>query len=137
MTTPSIRVFARLVAQGTAFSPGDAERALGVHFSRKEEPGEIGTSGKFAGRSIPYGSGIIEYEANESDDELIPAHGWILGNPTLVSELGSRGATEINLYIDVEYEAQCNFELSTELLASLSKLGVTVGFSCFRREGKP
>lgn len=127
------RVFARLLAWGRAFSPRAAEQALGVRFSHKNEPGDRGVTGRYFGRPTPYGSGTLEHEPGAFGD-LIAADAWILGDPSLIAELRSRGATELVLYIDVEYEAQCNFELSPELLAALSRLGVTVGFSCFQRD---
>lgn len=124
------RVGAYLSIQGELFSPARAEAELGVDFGpAKNEPGALGTRGKFAGRAIPYGSAswVFQWETGE----LIPDSFPPFSVPGLKGKLAALGAEDITLYVDVAYIAQCNFELSPALLGALAELGITVAISCY------
>jgi len=45
---------------GDHFSPAEAERKTRIMLFEKNEPGEIGTRGRYIGKPIPYGSAEIE-----------------------------------------------------------------------------
>ena len=44
---------------GQSFSPALAERTTGISFSSKNEPGELGTTGRYAGQPRPYGAATL------------------------------------------------------------------------------
>lgn len=133
MTRKGYGVYARLSAQGDNFSPRSAEKATGTRFSEKNEPGDLGTSGRYKDMPLPYGSAQLELPSS-STEELLNADAPPFKDPAFVGKLRSSGASEITLYIDVAYQSQCNFELSPKLLRALSDLGVAVGFSCFQED---
>lgn len=130
MSTKGYYTSARLLVQGATFSPRSAEAGTGIVFSEKNEVGDLGKYGKYRDAPLPDGSATLEL-ASSSTREFLDIDAPIFQTPGLVAALRSSGASMIVLYVDVAYEAQCNFELSPELLAALAELGVTVGFSCF------
>ena len=119
-------MYVQLVAQGGLFSPGAAEKNQEFVFLSKNEPGDTGVFGRDRGKPLPYGSGTLECLLE--DDSLAPI------TPEFIVELRSLGATEIFVTVNIEHGEQCNFDLSTTLLADFAALGTTVGFSCYERD---
>ena len=119
-------MYVQLVAQGELFSPGAAEIKQEFVFLSKNEPGDTGVFGRHRGKPLPYGAGTLECLLK--DDSLAPI------TPEFIAELRSLGATEVFVIVNVEHGEQCNFELSTTLLADLAALGTTIGFSCYERD---
>lgn len=57
MTAEMHKGGAYLLIQGRSFSPSRAESALGLDFGPlKNEPMALGTTGRFAGNPMPFGS---------------------------------------------------------------------------------
>lgn len=140
-----ITVHVSMTASGATFSPAKAGVALGMDLaSTGNEPGAIGTTGKYKGRPMPWGQTSIRValppvgsidergsDENGSSADLMPANLDILRRPELVATLRRFGATDIVLWVIVEYRDQCNMEMSPALLAALAGLGVPVAISCY------
>lgn len=135
-----IRVFAVLRAWGEKFSPSEAERLAGVLFSEKSEPGELGVRGRYAGKPRPYGT--AELQASDATEAAALARGdlldlaWLKKVATLAPPCRLAGATDIELHLDVAYEAQCNVNFSPRELNSIAALGVPLTITCFPDDPK-
>ena len=114
---------------GTQFSPREAEKLLGISFVTKNEPNEIGTTGAYKGKAIPYGSCKIETSPQmKGRDEL-----WIAGMlDKYINQLRAAGVEDVMFTMVVEHDGQCNFELSADFLAKMAKLQIPLGISCYR-----
>lgn len=136
MNTAKHRVGAYLWIQGAEFSPTRAEAELGVKFGPvRNEPGETGTKGKFAGKQIPFGS--TQWEFQWEPGPLIPEAFTLFDLPDLKGRLTGLGAEEISLHFHVGHTGQCNIEMSPAQLVALAGLGVTVCISCFESSDGP
>lgn len=117
-------------AFGPEFSPDNAERNAGVRFSKKNEPGDAGTSGRFRGRPLPYGS--CELNGPERSVALdMPDPKFFHSIQHVARECLAAGATSMVLHFDVAYVDQCNLEFSSEFVLALARTGVAVTMSCY------
>jgi len=116
-------------AYGAEFSPGEIERSTGVRFSKKNERGEIGISGRFSGAPVPYGSGDLKVEVDLSDPDMV-AFGRM---EALVSACSTGGATDILLHIDVAFVDQCNLEMSASFMRAAARLNIPLTITCFEQ----
>ncbi|WP_320044676.1 hypothetical protein [uncultured Desulfobacter sp.] len=116
---------------GDQFSPMVVEEETGIHFDYKNEPGEIGKTGRYKGVAIPCGSGEIAFsETGASADLLSPDAPILEIIEKHQSSFSAAGATEIVLIINVFYKGQCNIEQSHKLLKRLAMLKVDLSISC-------
>ncbi|MGD9729935.1 MAG: hypothetical protein AB7G68_20895 [Nitrospiraceae bacterium] len=129
-----IRKNASCILHGERFSPRLAEQLTGIEFVSKDEPGEIGGWGRYKGKRIDYGSARIKppetAQSSKAYDErwmveLLEAH---------IDQFRACGATNIVMYLAVEWEAQCNFEFDAGFLARLAKLNIPLAISCYEIE---
>jgi hypothetical protein len=130
-----VRVYAELRAQGERFRPSEAERAAGVTFSTKSEPGEIGTIGRYAGKPKPYGSAellmSVEAEAAAATHGHLLDGDWLKQVALMVPHCRSAGATSVVVHLDVSHDGQCNLAFSPEELTALAGVGVPLTLSTF------
>lgn len=144
-----ISVNVTLSARGRTFSPKKAGAELGIDLTLKgHEPRALGSTGKYKGRPVPWGKANLELpwppvgvECSGSPDEFdtltqLPASLNLLRSLEVVPTLRRFGATDIILWVIVEYRDQCNMELSPALLAALAGLGVPVAISCYLMDGE-
>ena len=135
-----IKPSAFLLVVGEEFSPSKAEGILNLTLGPlKNEPGELGSRGKYKGKPTPFGSATIEYEWTVSDPvfqenfpDLLPSNLDLFTVPNFVDVLRDCGAINITLYVNVGYDTQCNMELSSQLLSALGKLGIVVAITCYQ-----
>jgi hypothetical protein len=130
MKTINFEVSAFLLVTGEHFTPRVAEQK-GVIFSEKNEHGDIGRTGKFKNKPIPYGSGKIEIDISTTENNFLPEDLGRLGKPGLIELLHNCGAEDVALYVNIGYTECCNFELTPTLLMNLAKIGIPVGVSCY------
>lgn len=127
-----VRVLAGFFASGPQFSPGVVERRTGVRFSRKNECGEMGMTGRYRGQPIPYGSG--DFQGPEAGlDPQVPDEHFFESVEALARECSAAGATSMRLHLDVEYVDQCNLEWSSAFVSALGRARVAVTISCYER----
>ena len=119
-------------ALGSSFSPAKVEARTGIVFSKKNERGEPGTSGRYRGSPIPYGSAELAGRAVQAD--LVSPDSEFFGAvQILVPACSAAGATEMNLHLDVAFSDQCNLEMGPEFIAAVGRLGITLTMSCFEK----
>lgn len=111
-------------ASGDAFSPADAESRCGVRFSRKAERGEIAERGRYRGQPCPYGWGDLCSSESEID-------AFLRDTALLAAASAACGATDCSIHIDVAFDAQCNLEMSGELVVALGKLALPLTITCY------
>jgi hypothetical protein len=128
-----LNVHGYCILYGDYFSPMQFEANSGYRLSQKIEPGQIGTLGKYKGAPYPYGSGNLEFENVNESRELFAV------DPRVIDLLLSRrewlvqlGVTDIRIHFDVEYEGQCNLELSCPHIGLLARLGIPVTITCYQ-----
>lgn len=115
---------------GEHFSPSQAEKISGITFDEKKARGDIGIRGKYKGLPTPYGSASINFEHPGGDADLLPANLPLLDIlEQFIPSFQSVGAEEITIFVNVFYTAQCNLELSPELLRRLAGLGIPLCIS--------
>ena len=123
---------AYILLVGDAFSPEKAERETGLTFQQKNEPGEIGTRGRYKGQPTPFGWAMLK--PPEEGDETRQFE-WLF-NAALphIETLRRLGATDGKLHITYAYDTQCNLGYEPELMAKLARLGLAFTISCYRDE---
>ena len=115
--------------QGDRFSPRAAESMTGLALVRKNEPGEIGSIGRFKGQPIPYGAAAVEVPDDLSWDAK-----WKLLLITMamhIEALRECGAESIVLDLGCFHEGQCNLAFSSEQLSQVAALGIPFTISCY------
>lgn len=136
-----IRVSAVLSVWGEKFSPAEAERLAGIVFSTKNEPGEPGVRGRYAGKPRPYGS--ADLEASDAEQAAAAArralldHVWLKKVATVIPPCRLAGATDVELHLDIAHDGQCNVNFSPEEMRSLAELGIPLTLSCFEGSEGP
>jgi hypothetical protein len=127
----------RCLIQGKCFSPALVEKAGGLSFRQQEEPGSIGTAGRYRGKPLPYGSAVLALSKAQSVD---PRKSLDLLVETLrpsIKYLRKEGADNIVLHCDIFFENQCNFELSAEQIAAVAELHIPMTISCYEKKDFP
>lgn len=118
-----ITVFSQLSIQGKAFSPKLASRHLGISMKNATEPGQLMQSGRYKGRPCPDGRAIFD-GGDGNLDKLIERL------PILSGKLRADGAEDLVLFVFIEYEEQCNWELSVEQIEQLAQAKVPLAVTC-------
>ena len=114
---------------GELFSPREATSATGLVLCDANEPGELGTVGRYRGIPVPYGAASLEPPATVAAADRL---GWLLAAATPhVDTLRGQGAELWRLHLDVRYQAQCNLEFSPEEVAAVAALRVPLTVTCW------
>lgn len=116
-------------ASGPEFSPRSVERQTGILFSQQNEPGDIGTTGRYRGQPRPYGSCTLP-GPNSGLDLQAPDAGFFEAVERLAGACRAAGATTVVIHLDIAYTEQCNFEMSEEFLSAAARAGVALTISC-------
>lgn len=126
-----ITLTATVLANGPDFAPQRAEEVGGFEFTSRTDRGSRMERGRYKGLPAPYGAGNF----------ALPNFSAASPKPLELSQLEkvvrhsrSAGATSIVLQLEVAFVAQCNFEVSPELLAALGELSVPLTITCFEQE---
>ena len=116
--------------RGDKFSPRKVLLPPGYCFERSNEPGEIGVSGRFKNIPIPFGAAQLSFSGKENNwfEEQLGLF------ETILSSLRAAGGDDIRLLITIEYEGQCNWEISAAGVAQLAKLNVPLLLTCYELE---
>jgi hypothetical protein len=130
-----LSVTARLMVWGESFSPSSVERIAGTTFSSKNEPGEVGAKGRYAGLPRPYGSAELLMPAVPVDSaggtrELLYIT-WLKQVRNLVQRCKDAGASSVELHVDVSYDGQCNLTFEVGELAALAELEIPLTITCY------
>lgn len=129
-----LRMSAWCILNGETFSPRLAEECTGIQFVRKEEPGDIGVWGQNKDKGNDLGSARIEAPKHEEYSSAYDERWMVELLETHIDQFRACGATSIVMYLDVEWEAQCNFEFDAGFLARLAKLNIPLAISCYEIE---
>ena len=120
---------------GKHFSPLQVEKTTGLSFDEQNESGELGTTGRYKDSPLPYGSACINFSHPGTTPDLLPADINLINILSkYMTEIRAAGADEITLYVNVYYTAQCNIQLSPELLKILAGLNITIAISAINAE---
>jgi len=114
---------------GNNFSPKSVEDATGINFDRKVEVGDIGDTGKYKGKPIPYGSASLDAPKYIKDDDKILWLANLLKGK--IERMYDFGLEQAHFYIGYFYEDQCNCTLTREELKAISDLEIDFWFSCY------
>lgn len=131
-------ITAALTVWGEHFHPSEVERLTRICFSSKNEPGEIGKKGRYAGVPKPYGSAELlmeqtSIESGSGASGLMDTR-WLKHLGTIIQPCREAGATHLEVHVDISYAGQCNLSLSADELAALAALGVPLTLTCYPRE---
>lgn len=118
-----VKMNAQLFLSGPNFSPLTLEAKLKCRLTKKREKGDVGKLGRFKGKEYPEGSAVIVGMDEAQLMDFLEAN---------ISTLRESGASSINIQLNVECKGQCNFELGPEWLLRAGKIGLPIGFSCYR-----
>lgn len=126
------KLAALCLLKGASLSPSALRAKLHLALVAASEPGEIGGSGRYKGQPMPFGAAQICFEpsptgALEDGVALLEKH---------IDGLRAMGADEIQLYLSIEYDGQCNMEFAPEMLGRIAKLRVPVLLTAYERRQK-
>ena len=119
------------MAIGDNFSPSAFSKINNrVKLVNVNEPGDIGTRGRYIGEPTPYGSASIEVsDKPETDwsrfDDLLKAV------ETCIEDLRMVGAEDFWLLVSLFHDGQCNFGFSKEELERIAALKIEMKVSCY------
>lgn len=128
-----VKISGVFLASGPHFSPGNVERQTGILFSQQNEPGDIGTTGRYRGQSRPNGSCRL-FGPKSGLDLQVPDPGLFEAVERVAGACRAAGATTTVIQLDVAYTEQCNFEMSEEFLSAVARAGVALTISCYPGE---
>lgn len=119
---------------GGEFRPSLLERmAAGLQVRMSVDAGDIGSSGRFKGKSTPVGSALVELTEDAANVSGIhPEERLVDLLVENVSILRSCGADDIVFHLNVEYDGQCNFEIDPSLLKKLSLIDAHLAITCYQ-----
>ncbi len=120
---------AYLIVYGPTFSPSAAAAEHGFPYENQNEPGEIGTAGRYKDRPIPDGHARVELTKNSTDG--IDSNNVHTSLARVIETCRRHGATDGHVHLDVKYVGQCNLELPPRLLHLLGSLGLPLTITCY------
>ena len=128
----SLRLEGYWTVRGTHFSPSAAERATGMPFTTKHEPGELGSRGRYRGVPMPDGYASRDFSVPPETEDLVAANSDLLAElERCLPHYRAAGALHVALHYNVCYSSQCNMEFSPALLRRLAALDVVVALTCY------
>lgn len=113
-----------LVASGAGFRPS----TVSAPFSETEEPGAIGTRGRYRGIPVPVGSASFHVPETEQDG-IRYLHRLVF---PLLPALRAAGATDFSIRITYDYEQQCALGFDSDELRLLADFECQVSIDCWR-----
>ena len=130
-------ITAALTVWGEHFRPSEVEHLTGISFSSRNEPGEVGRKGRYAGVPKPYGSAEllmepVTIEAAGGATTLLDVN-WLKQLDSIIRYCRDAGATDMAVHVDISYDGQCNLSLSANELAALAALSIPLTMTCYSR----
>lgn len=124
---PMNRLTALCLLKGASLSPSALRAELHLKLVDANEPGEVGRTGRYKGHPMPFGAAGISFGPSstgtlEDAVALLEQH---------IEALRAMGAEEIQLYLSMEYDGQCNMEFDPEMLGRMARLKVPVLLSAY------
>ena len=118
---------------GDKFSPGVFSKISSVNLARHNEPGDIGTKGRYKGKPMPYGSASIEV-SDKAEEDWSRFDDLLTMLESCFDALREAGAEDISLNVSLFHDGQCNFGFSKEEFARIAALKVDMAVSCYSEE---
>lgn len=115
---------------GGEFSPEATEAAAGILFTKKHEKGELGHHGRHKGQPVPYGFAELAV-AEPSGFLQVPNEEFFGSARKVLDAARGLGAVDASIHIDVEYDVQCNLEISPAVQEAVGRLGVPITITCW------
>ena len=107
------------------FTPNSIPVSERLRIVQKSELGELIISGGYKGTYANEGCLILDGNIDDTIEFI-----------QMVNESDIKKTISfINICITIQYEDQCNFELSSVQLQKLSSFNVPVGFTCYSSKG--
>jgi hypothetical protein len=114
------------VASGERFRPS----TLNVPYSETEEPGAIGTRGRYRGIPLPEGSASFDVPETAKDG-IRYLHGLVF---PLMPALRAAGATDFFIHITYHFDDQCALGFDSDELKLLAEFGCQVSIDCWKAD---
>jgi hypothetical protein len=132
-----LEITAALTVWGEHFRPSEVEQLASIGFSSKNESGEVGRKGRYAGVPKPYGSAellmpSVSIEEAGGATALLDVN-WLKQLDRIIPYCRDAGATDMEVHVDVSYDGQCNVSLSANELAALAALRIPLTMTCYSR----
>jgi len=116
------KVYPICIARGKNFLPSTVSLPGSLHFKNRNDPGEIGLKGRYVGKPSPDGSCHIALVENDPQ----PTERWLADLESLVPRLRLANAEDISLFVVLEYDDQCNWEMSSNVVGRLALLNIPI-----------
>lgn len=124
-----VKLLPQCLIVGPAFSPSNVIWLKHTELRDINEPGDIGTKGRYKGLPLPYGSCTIIITEKPGDWNLLD--NLLIVLEAHIDKIRQQGGTEIILYCNVFHDGQCNFEFTGEELEKISKMNISLAISCY------
>lgn len=130
-----VKIRASFSVAGKKFSPSCFLKMSSVKLVDANEPGDIGTRGRYKGKPTPDGSATIEVSDKAEEDwsrfdELLTAV------ESCLNALHEAGAEHMFLSVSLFHDGQCNFAFSKDQLRRIAALSVDLPISCYSDEAE-
>jgi len=123
------------IIQGERFSPNEFNSKAPVFLENGNEPGDLGSSGRYRAKAIPFGSGRLNTPAELESGVNAPVN-WIAEALEQTSNLlQDLGADKITVFVNVAYNEQCSLEFDPALMHKLAAVGAHVAINCYLSHG--
>ena len=124
-----VKLLPQCLVVGPTFSPSRVAWLEHAELRDINEPGDIGTKGRYKGAPLPYGSCTIIVSEKPGDWSLLDNLLKVL--EAHIDKIRQQGGSEIVLYCNVFHDGQCNFEFTSEELGKIFKMNLGIAVSCY------
>jgi hypothetical protein len=124
-----IKIIACVEFIGDNFKPGLAELEAKFSFTEKSEKGDVGISGAYKSKPIPYAFGRLKAPSEIPHYERILWLAQFLDDKIHII----REHKPDNIYFEIGYfhDGQCNCELTVNEIKAIAKLEIPYSFSTY------
>ena len=124
-----VRLVCTCELYGERFSPKLVAQVTGLVFTRQNEVDQVGTTGRYRGVAIPYGSASIGVPASVDEGNEIA---WLARRLLPYMDLlRDSGATDIHLSVGLFHDGSCNWSLSEDEFKAVAALDVGMKISAY------
>ena len=128
-----VKIRASCGVVGKDFSPAAFAKRSAVKLVDENEPGAIGSIGRFRGKPTPFGSATIEV-SNKAEEDWSRFDDLLTEVERCIDALREAGAERISISCSLFHDGQCNFGLAQEQLGRIAALKVDLSISCYSDE---
>lgn len=128
-----VKIRASCSVTGEKFSPAAFSKISSVKLVRINEPGDIGTKGRYQGKPTPYGSANIEV-SDKAEEDWSRFDDLLTMVEDCIEALQEAGAEDISLSVSLFHDGQCNFGFSKEEFKRIAALKIDMTISCYSDE---